>query len=89
MRMIPRTHRLHGVGDETGRLAVRLGEVMCKPLVFRLLGTELHELSLHQVRHDLQQIIRRPLRAPYAPATLSLCQCRSSCTVIILMSHSL
>ena len=59
------THRLHGVGDEAGRLAVRLGQVVRKPLVLRLLGTELHELSLHEVRHDLQQIVRRSLRAPY------------------------
>jgi hypothetical protein len=36
-----------------------------KPLVLRLLGTELHELSLHEVRHDLQQIVRRSLRALY------------------------
>jgi len=38
---------------------------MRKPLVLRLLGTQLHELSLHQVRHHLQQIIRRSLRAHY------------------------
>jgi 5-methylcytosine-specific restriction endonuclease McrBC regulatory subunit McrC len=45
---------------------------MCEPLVLRLLGTQLHELTLHQVRHYLQQIVRRSLRASYRPAALSL-----------------
>lgn len=82
MRKAALTNRLHGVGDQAGRLAVRLGQVVREPLVLRLLGTELHELSLHQVRHDLQQITRRSLRASYVR------RC-SHCFHIVSVLHSI
>ena len=53
-RVICGTHSFDGVGDQRGRLAICLGEVVREPLVLCLLAAELHELALHQVRHHLQ-----------------------------------
>jgi len=54
VKLIQKTHRLEGVGCEAGRLPVRLGEVVRKPLVLSLLGAQLHKLTLHKVGKHLQ-----------------------------------
>lgn len=55
----PCTYCLHRIGNQACSLAVCLGEVVSKPLVFCLLRAKLHELPLYQVRHHLQQIIQK------------------------------